>query len=102
MNVIHDEVRAAEEKELANAVSVHGLHHSRHEQYAVMLEEYEEAVEAGESVKSLLARMWNAVKDDNETIAAEHAARVEHFAICAAEEFIQLAAMAKKGVDAHV
>lgn len=99
MNVIHKDVESAVEKEMTAAIKKHGLNHSFHEKYAVMLEEAEEAYEEVEEVKAALHRMWVAIRLNDDRVAAQNAARLEHFAINAAEEFIQLAAMARKAVE---
>ena len=102
MNVIHEEIKAAEQKELAAAIEKHGLHNSLHEKYAVMYEEYDEALDEIAELNRFMESMWAAVRQDRTENANQFASRIEHAALNAAEECIQLAAMARKAVEANV
>lgn len=71
--------------------------HSRHESYAVLLEEYEEAMDEVVSIESEMPAYWLQIKRDSKSPYGM--ASLEHIAdraINAACEFIQVAAMAHK------
>ena len=99
MTVVKDEIRAAIDKELAAAKEVHGLHHSRAEQFAVMLEEFEEAKEELEAAEKNLRIMFGHIRINHDKHAHEFALRVADAAERLACEAVQLAAVAKKEIE---
>lgn len=69
---------------------------SKHEGYAVLLEEVEEAEWDMEAVKSATDSLWSAIKSDMPSISV---AGVKHYAVRLACEAIQVAAMCDKFID---
>lgn len=98
MTVVKTEIQEAIVKELRAAKAKHGLHHSRAEQYAVMLEELEEAAEELEDAKRFLGMMFKAIRLNNDKHAKEHALRIAAAAERLALEAVQLSAVARKEV----
>lgn len=99
MTVVKDEIRAAIGKELAAAKEAHGPHHSREEQFAVMLEEFEEAKEELEAAEENLCAMFRHIRINHDKHAHEFALRVADAAERLACEAVQLAAVAMKEVE---
>lgn len=92
MTKLLSEVSDLVSRELERANRDNPPFHSRHEGYAVILEEAEELSEETECVFRLLAELW-------ETVKANKAASTEELkqaAIRAACEAVQVAAMAEK------
>jgi hypothetical protein len=69
---------------------------SPHESYAVILEEYEEAAHEADKFKIQLDAYWKNVKNNAHTEQCERLLVMQEFAIKAAAEFIQVAAMCEK------
>ena len=69
---------------------------SRHEGYAVLLEEYEELRDELEHIRWYVSALWDHVKEESAEYVQEDAEAIESFAVRAACEAIQVAAMAKK------
>ena len=73
------------------------VNNSDHESYAIMLEECEESEQELEAVRSFLRQFWTYVRADDRDIAKLQSLKsVEHHAVLAACELIQVAAMAHK------
>lgn len=82
------------EIELKSANEKHPLFQSPHEAYAVLLEEVEELEEELEHIKRQMGYIWETIrKDDNSGCYIEN---INHFAVNAALEAIQVAAMCEK------
>ncbi|CZT57851.1 hypothetical protein BN3661_02198 [Eubacteriaceae bacterium CHKCI005] len=95
MQDLVNEITDCIEREYRRAAEKHGERHSSpHEAYAVILEEFEEAMEDIVAVRSALDNMWNATKDNKKTLAS--VSTLETAATMAAAELVQVAAMAKK------
>ena len=76
------------------------LFNSRHEGYAVMLEEVDESVEEVEEVQNQMKHMWKNIKSDFGMASLERNAQIiKNHAILLAAESIQVAAMAQKFID---
>ena len=101
MNVIESQITKAIDDELAAATERFGLHHSWHEKYAVVLEELREADEAIKMVThelELAFRMTMQNAPDSEM--EQQYDDLYDCAMSLAIEACQVAAMAKKEVDA--
>ena len=73
------------------------IHHSMHESYAVLLEEYEETQELNEAFKKLLDTIWSLVKSNNlHKHMSSDFRELRDVAEHAAAEWIQVAAMCHK------
>lgn len=99
MTVVRKEINAAVDKERAAAEAVHGLHRSREEQFAVMLEELLEAKEALDEAEKDLKLMFSAIRRNNDKQAQEFALRVANSAVELSCEAVQLAAVARKELE---
>ena len=97
MNVVNEDVGKLVEKELEVANERFPQFHSEHEGWAVMQEEAEELREECDSIELAMEQLWHRIRDNLPT--ATHAALIEQFAIAAACEAIQVAAMARKYLD---
>ena len=97
MNAIENQVRELVAVELAAANERFPQFHSAHEGYAVILEELEETREQIDSVERYLNYLWDRAKQD--CTAKEQAEYIKMFAINAACEAIQVAAMAQKFLE---
>jgi hypothetical protein len=96
MKILTEELSTITNGEAIRGVTQHGMFKSRHESYAVILEEFEEAEHEIEIVKDALNCYWSCVKQDvNES--GELMAIAEK-AISAAAELIQVSAMARKTI----
>lgn len=92
-SVVTDEYRRASEKFGA-------VNHSRHESYAVILEEFEEAKEEIDSVDIGLGIFWNSCKRNfNKQETNDCLECLYYTAIRAACEMAQVAAMAHKAIQ---
>ena len=91
---IYKKLRDMAKEETSRSIEIHGKFNSPHEAYAVLLEEFEEAMDEIEIIKQEMPLFWDCVKK-NEWLHTElHA--IENHALEAAAELIQVAAMAKK------
>jgi len=91
------EVRASVLMEYGRAKARFGaVNNSNHESYAVILEEFEEAVEAGETFKSVFDNFWALVKRNEPTEIVDKLSLMRCFAERAASEWVQVAAMCYK------
>lgn len=97
MEKLKNEIKNLVADEIERALEVHGRHHSRHEAYAVIKEEVEEADDALVSVKQMLAHTWEFIKGDDDPSKAMK--RIGEWAEHLAAEAIQVAAMAQKGIE---
>ena len=83
--------------ELKRANSIHDPYfNSYHEAYAVILEEVEEAENEIDDLKRLMDAMWEHVKSDYDEAIVSLLPSIEAYAIHAAAEMIQVAAMTRK------
>jgi len=98
MNVVREGVEKLVEKELEEAIKLHGLNNSLHEKYAVTLEEVEEAQYEMKECAELLHTAWENIKDDDTENAIRDFQGLYSIAVRLACETIQVAAMAKKEV----
>lgn len=84
--------------EYGRACEKYGAHHnSSHEAYAIIKEELEEAMSSSQDFIDCFEYLWEAIKA-NDTIT--ELPSLQNYALCAAAEWIQVAAMcykAKKG-----
>lgn len=74
----------------------HGEFHSLHEAYAVALEEYQEADEELKRAAFALDVSWKEARNDNKDFSLEAMRQAEAYAMLAAAECIQFAAMCRK------
>ena len=86
----------AEELRAANAS--HRQFHSMHEGYAVLREEVDECQDEHDAMILHTNDLWQAVKHDDNTVAAEKLKLIEATAIQLAAEAVQVAAMARKAM----
>lgn len=87
------------DKELEYGKINHGLFKSKHEGYAVLLEEFEETKDELEALEIEINRIWDGVKCDKN--AEEHQNACNNafkYAVRVAIEAIQTAAMARKNI----
>lgn len=85
------------QEELAEANKIHPLFQSPHEAYAVILEELEEAEEELQWIRKQLGQMWSLIRQD--CGAEEILHQIKGHAVFAAQEIIQVGAMAQKALD---
>lgn len=92
-------VDALIQDELEEASDKYGVrHHSAHENYAVLLEEFEEAQDDFDSAMLSLARYWHSVKDDDRDTQKECLRAIYRTVVRCIRELVQVAAMAVKGL----
>ena len=97
MNVVREDVEKLVEKELEEAIKMHGLNHSYHEKISLVAEEFDECVDELEELKSNLQDTWKWTKvDGNEYIMDELYSKIYKGAVRLACEAIQVACTAKK------
>lgn len=95
MQDLVNEITDCIEREYRRAAEKHGERHSSpHEAYAVILEEFEEAMEDIDAARRALNSMWSVAKNNSSTLAS--VSTLETAATMAAAELVQVAAMAKK------
>lgn len=100
MKKLTKELRKSMWRELDRASEKHGeSFNSPAEAYAVIKEELEEAQENMESLSDSIDYFWESVKDNINTI--EDAEWIRKYALSAAAELIQVAAMAKKAMRGY-
>ena len=97
MNVVSEDVGKLVEKELEAANERFPQLHSEHEGWAVMQEEAEELREECDSIELAMEQLWHRIRDGIPT--AQYVPLVEQYAVAAACEAIQVAAMAQKYLD---
>ena len=93
MNAIENQVRELVAVELSAANERFPQFHSVHEGYAVILEEAEELKEEVEKTDSYLAFAWGEIRIDGD--CEDFISGVERYAVNAACEAIQVAAMCR-------
>lgn len=96
MKRLIENVNELVKQELKLANENHPPFNSRHEGYAVLLEEVEEAEYEMEFVRSSLGYVWGSIKNDVSSITVEG---VRNSAVSLACEAIQVAAMCDKFSD---
>ena len=99
MNVVSDKVEALVQLEYEADCKDHGPLASLHEGYAVLLEEVEELDEACQGTKTFLQKMWRSLRIDNKEIGIKWAESTKIYAMCAACEAIQVAAVCQRIID---
>ena len=94
MNAVEGKVLELVEMELAAANEKHPPFASQHEGYAVIREEIEEARAQINALEQHFGCAWDTIKHDSN--AKERIEMCKHFAVWAACELIQVAAMCEK------
>ena len=97
MFAVENVIAVAVNKEMAEAVKLHGLYQSREEQYTVVLEELCEAREELDEVAKALDSMFDAIRHNDDGRAAGAARAVAEAAERLACEAVQVAVTARKG-----
>lgn len=99
MQKLIEDVSRLVEEEYGRAGAKFGLtNNSDHETYAVLLEEFQEAQDEMERIERKLSGFWECVKaNDSHHLELGFLNSLQKYAIYAACECIQVAAMAKKG-----
>ena len=97
MNVVSEDVKMLVEKELESANERFPQFHSEHEGWAVMQEEADELLEECYSIEMAMEQLWHRILDGIPT--AQYVPLFEQYAVAAACEAIQVAAMARKYLD---
>lgn len=95
MSHIKEGIETLTLNELARAIDTYGANHSRHEGYAVLLEEYDEMSDEYKMLHSHLELLWEMIKADAEDISA-YLNNMYKDAVNMASEAIQVIAMIKK------
>ena len=90
-----NELKPIAEKEYSRAVIDWGYPHSKHEGYAVMLEEIEEAEKEIASIVNYAGDIWYYVKTNHSDVA-EYLKVIERNSLCLAAEALQIYATARK------
>lgn len=84
--------------ELRNIVKKYGpTYASEHEGYAVLLEEVEEACEAANYMQDALKKLWTSIRENN--FSNFELSQVYNFAVCLAEEAVQVAAVCERFME---
>lgn len=96
------EAKAMVDREFARALEQHGLAHSKHEGYALLLEEYEEAKEAMHYVTALTHLLWDNVKNDNDMELDDTIECLYSYVLDLITEVAQVGAMVKKFKESEV
>ena len=94
MNAVEGKVQELVEIELAAANEKHPPFASQHDGYAVIREEIEEAIAPINALEEHFGYAWDAIKHD--VSAKERVEMCKRFAVWAACELIQVAAMCEK------
>lgn len=97
-NLITEAIAAETESAKKNWGSIY---HSKHEAWAVLKEEVEEAETESELIKVMLEKSWAYVKHDNFTIKGHEqmVEAIKKHALKLALEAVQIAAVAQKYID---
>lgn len=97
MKELLNEVQAAVSSEYERASDKFGkVNNSPHESYAVILEEFEEAIFEGECFKNRFQSFWAHIKENDPEATQKVLPLLKEFAEHAAAEWIQVAAMCYK------
>lgn len=100
MNAVENDIRALVDKELAAANERFPQFHSQHEGWAVILEEVNELSAETALVEKTANELWEHIKSNKPSGVIEYDADwVGRYAINAACEAIQVAAMCKKFLE---
>lgn len=99
MDVIHDEIRDAIEKELCGANERFPLFASPHEAIAVIAEERDEAADELDWTNRLLTNAWGYIKRNESKNVLDCFARARFAAEKLAIEACQVAAMCEKAIQ---
>ena len=99
MNAIENQVRELVEVELAAANERFPQFHSAHEGWAVIREEADELSSEIAYLEGYLISMWNYIKNNRADLVEEKVGRAQNYAINAACEAIQVAAMCRKFME---
>lgn len=99
-NAILNQVAELANEEYNAAIKKWGMNHSRHESYAVMQEEIEEAEEELGDIRELSHSLWENTKSNaNPRSVADQFSAIQHHAIRLAVEALQVAVTARKGAE---
>ena len=96
MEILMKEIKNLIDVEKNKGIADHGEFHSLHEAYAVVLEEYQEADEELKRAAFALDVAWKEARNDNKEFSLEAMRQAEVYAMLAAAECIQFAAMCRK------
>ena len=96
MNVVENKIQELVQTELNSANEKFPLFNSPHEGYAVIKEELEECSENIFDMTSTLQLMWDGVKNNDAKTVADLVKDIRSFAVQAACEAVQVAAMCDK------
>lgn len=88
--------------EMENANGKFPMFRSTHEGYAIIKEEYEEAITEIENVRFELDGVWSHTKRNDKESAIAHVERLQERAIHLAAESIQIIAMAQKYLESKL
>lgn len=99
MKTIREGVQKLKDTELRLANEANPLFRSKHEGYAVILEEYDELEDDMNEIAILMGALWNHITSDEP--APDIARELRKWAIEAACEAIQVAAMAEKYIKSQ-
>ena len=84
--------------ELRNIVKKYGpTYHSEHEGFAVLMEECQEAAESDKDMQHSLEKLWTSIRENN--LSNFELSQVYNFAICLAEEAVQVAAVCERFME---
>lgn len=99
MDAIKNDVLRLTEKELAAANEKFPLFNGKHEAYAVILEESEEAQEEMQNLECLVSDYWKGTKENHaQEDTRKELEAIYNTAVNLAVEAIQTAAMARKAI----
>lgn len=99
MNAVENQVRGLVKVELSAANERFPPFHSAHEGWAVIREEADELSSEIAYLEGYLISMWNYVKTNRADLVEEKVGRAHNYAIHAACEAIQVAAMCQKFLE---
>lgn len=103
MKELLTEVQATVFMEYGRAAKKFGkANNSPHESYAVILEEYEEAIFESECFKNRFQSFWTRIKENDVEATQKVLPLLQEFAERAAAEWIQVAAMCYKAMQTEV
>lgn len=103
MKLLKAELIRLADMKLEAAKEKHGLNHSDHESYAVLLKEVEETRREMKRVEVWLASLWENIKIDvSPEENRKSFAGIYDYSISLAAEAVQCAAMARKGLISNI
>lgn len=100
-STVENKIDMAIEQELSRANELHPPFVDMHHAFAVMLEEYEEAMVEVEAMESWMESYWEATKKDDFVIGEKIAREMIGTMQRCLTEMIQLAAMVQKTLAMH-